>query len=445
MGSRERLSRMTRRSRRGFLKAGGAAGIATMTGLAGCSSSDGGGSDGGGSDGDGGDGGGDGSGGGDGGSTTQGGEGPITIVATIPETGSLSSISQDMIRGYEMGVQRMNDNEVLGRSVEFHYLDDESNPEKVREQMTKLLSDYDVDMIFSSFSDLLIGNQVALSERDGIPLLAIAQSNELTHTENNTKWLFSPFPATRDHVRATKSVLDSIPAAERPSKIGLWVPNEEWSVDLADQWEATLSGDYKIALRETHQVAAQDFSTLISKTESAGVEALLGSQVPPGGITAMKQLADAEYTPKFMEIIRAADTRDWLTALGDVGRYVLMSPGWVPGMTGNGNDEMLQTWRETYDMADDELPPVMTGATYNTTQTAEQALEAAGTAEKGEVQAALRSGTFQTVSGEFGFDDVGRPTDFRAPMGQWLDNYQRLVYPDSDSEIARDLVYPIPE
>jgi len=358
-------------------------------------------------------------------------------------TGAFSSISQDMQRGYEMGIDRMNENNILGRGVELILKDDGTDPKKVHDQLTQIISNNDVDLIWSSFADLLIGNQVQISEQEGIPLIAIAQSNAKLHEQQQTEWLYSPFPMSSDHVASTKAVLDSIPENERPSKVGLWVPNEDWSSGMADLWEQELKGDYEIVLRETHEIAASDFSTLISKSKSAGVEILLETATPVGGITAMKQIRDSDFNPKFVEFIRAADTKGWFSALGQGGLYTCMSPGWVPGLTGNGNDEMVKTYHDKYDVKASETLPVMTGATYNTTQTTEQALKAAGSANKSDVQAALRSETFNTVSASgFTFDDRGIPQDFTAPMGQWQEGNQHLVYPQADGEDYRDLVYP---
>lgn len=417
---------MTNAHRRRFLKLSGAAGATALTGLAGCN----------------GGGGTDTSSSSTSTSTSGGSSEPITIAATVPLTGQFASVGEDLKHGYELGAQRMNDAGVLDREVELILQDDESDAQTVRDQLNKMLSNNDVDMIWSTFADLLIGSQIQIAEQKQIPLIAIAQSNSKLHTDNDTKWLFSPFPQTDDHVASTKAVLDGIPESERPNTVAIWEANEAWSVAMGDAWESALSGDYDVVLHEKHSVAAKDFSTLIEKTKSAGAEALLGSPTPVGGITAMKQIRDADYTPKFLEFVRAADTRSWHTALGDVGRHVCMSPGWVPGLTGNGNEELTQNYVDQYDVPEGQTLPVMVGASYNATQVAQQALEAAGTTDKADVQSALRNGTFQTVVSEFGFDDVGIPTNFTAPMGQWIDANQHLVYPETDGEEYRDLVYP---
>lgn len=415
---------MTDPSRRRFLETSGAAGVVALTGFAGCSST----------------------GGTETSSTTTGSssatDDPITIAATTPQTGKLASIGKELAQGYELGIAHLQETEPLGRPVEFVHADDQSDAQTAQHQLNKLLSNNDVDVILSSFSTLIIPVQARMAEEKEIPYLAVAQSYMKDHTQKDTKWLFTPFPMSRDHAASTKAVLDAIPATSRPRKVGIWQPNGSWSTEMADWWTRTLSDDYDIVLHETHQANAKDFSTLIAKTKSAGVEALLGPPNPVGGITAMKQIAESDYDPAFVEFMRAADSQSWHTALGENGTNVCMSSGWVPGMTGNGNAEMKRAYHDRYDVPAERLVPNAVGFGYNAVQVADQAVRAAGSTDAGAIQGALRENTFETVSGSFGFDDVGMPTGITALIGQWQDGNHHLVYPNTDGEASRDLVYP---
>jgi len=116
-----------RQSRRSYLKATGTVATLGTTGLAGCTLFGGG-------DGDGG--------------------GTITIAATIPNSGQFSSLGQAVERGYRLGVSAMN--EQLDSEVELLVEDDESDAELVRENLQQMVSNNQVDMIWGSFSSLLV-------------------------------------------------------------------------------------------------------------------------------------------------------------------------------------------------------------------------------------------------------------------------------------------------
>ncbi|MFB6092493.1 MAG: amino acid ABC transporter substrate-binding protein [Haloquadratum sp.] len=401
--------------RRQYLRASGVAAATGITGLAGCTGGGGGGSE------------------------------VYTIGATIPKTGVFSSLGRDLKRGYEMGVERMNNNGgVQGRQVELIIEDDESDPRVVREKLNQILSNNDVDMLWGTFAGVLNLAAAAVAEQEGVPFLEIASSGDKVHKAKSYEWTFTPFPLSSDHAASTKDTLGLIPESERPSDVAIWAPNTNWSIEMANYWEQTLSAaGYNIVLRQKHQLHSKDFSTLISATQSAGAEVILDTPAPDGGITAMQQLNNSDYTPKFIQFTRAADTRSWWSALGEAGENVVMSPGWVPGLTGNGNEQMVQTYHENYEIGSGELLPVMVGASYNLTQTAEQAVNAASSTERSAVRDSLRNNTFQTVTGKFGFDEYGRPTNLVAPMGQWINGDQHLVYPKTDGEAYRELVYPM--
>lgn len=410
------VRRDERRSRRSYLKAAGALGVMGTTGLSGCTAFGGG-----------------------------GGSGTITIAAAVPETGPLSSVGKEMLHGYRLGVDMLNqDGGVNGNEVELLVQDDESDPKQVRQSLQQLTSNNDVDVVWGSFSSPLVMAGSAVAEQQGLPFLAVATCFQEPLVSGGKEWTYTPFPKTRDVTRATGEILGLVPEGERPQKIGIWEENSGWGAEMAEAWETKLTdAGYDVVLRETYNTGNSDFSTLISQSQSAGVEALLGNPVPPDGITAMKQLRSSGYMPKFIEFVRASDPQAWWSALGQEGAGVLMSPGWVPGMTGNGNEALMSAYREKYAESETEIPRVMVGVGYNLAQTTGQAISAAGSSEPDAITGALDEEEFSTVIGEFTFDQYGMPEpgQLSAASAQWRDGEQVLVYPQT--ERASDLQYPI--
>ncbi|SDY08544.1 amino acid ABC transporter substrate-binding protein [Halobellus clavatus] len=430
--------------RRTYLKGAGAAGSVAITGLAGCTL----GGDGGNGGDDGGDSGGDsGSDGTDSGTeTTDSGDDttPLTIAATVPETGAFSSLGQDLRRGYELGVERMNQN--LDREVELIIRDDESDAQTLREQLQAIVSNNDVNMIWGSFSSLLVTAGSAFAENQNLPFIGIAFAYEEPHRNDNYEWTFAPFPKSRDVARSTLGTIELLPEEDRPTNIGIWEPNSGWGEEQANYWEDVLTeAGYDVVMREVFEIGSSDFSTLISQAQNADVEALLSNPTPGGGITAVNQMSDSGWAPDMLKFVRGADPSAWWSALGQAGAYALMCPGWVPGLTGNGNAQLRETFFDAYD-TDAQYMPVNVGGSYNLTQVAEQAVSAAGSVEPEAVRDALRNTEFETVIGTFSFEDNGLPSEgeLTAPTGQWWDGAQRLVFPDTDSERALDFRYPIP-
>ncbi|MFB6269196.1 MAG: amino acid ABC transporter substrate-binding protein [Halobacterium sp.] len=399
-------------TRRSYLRAAGAVGAAGLTGLSGCTAFGGG-----------------------------GGSEKITIAAAVPETGRLSSVGNEMLTGYELGVEKIKSRDEVDQEVELIVRDDESDPTVLRQQLQEVTSNNDVDMIWGSFSSPLVMAGSAFAENQGLPFLAVATCYQEPLVSGDKEWTYTPFPKTRDVTRATTGMLELIPEADRPQRVGIWEENSGWGKEMAEAWETKLSeAGFEVAMRQRYNAGNQDFSSLISQSASANVEALVACPQPPDGITAMKQLQNSGYMPEFIEFVRASDPQAWWSALGEQGNYVTMCPGWAPGMTGNGNEELLNTYADQHDGG---TPRVMVGVGYNLAQTAEQALAGASDTEPESVRSVLDEDEFNTVIGDFSFDQHGmpEPNQLSAASAQWWNGKQQLVYPQTEN--AADLKFPI--
>jgi len=400
------------RGRRSFLKIAGATGATGLSSLAGCIAFNG-----------------------------SNSSDTVTIAAAVPETGRLAPVGKEMLTGYELGVEALNERDTVDQEVELLVRDDESDPTVLRQQLQQLTSNNAVDLIWGSFSSPLVMSGSAYAENNGLPFLAVATCYQEPLVTGEKEWTYTPFPKTRDVTRATTRMLEFIPENERPQAIGIWEENSGWGAEMAEAWDTKLSeAGYDITMRETYNPGNEDFSTLISQTESAGAEALVACPQPPDGITAMNQLNNSDYMPDFIEFVRASDPQAWWSALGEQGNYVTMCPGWAPGMTGNGNEEFLSTYA---DRNDGEKPRVMVGVGYNLAQTTGQALAAAETTDPESLRTSLDETEFSTVIGDFSFDQYGMPMEdqLSAASAQWWDGEQRLVYPQTEQ--AAELQYPI--
>jgi branched-chain amino acid transport system substrate-binding protein len=407
------------------------------------------------------------------GSSGGGGSETFTIAGTIPLTGQFSSLGKDMRRGYQLGVERMRQSDEFNQDVELLLKNDESDEQTLRNRLQQMVSNNDVNMLWGSFSSLLVTAGSSFAEQQNLPFIGTAFAYEAPHRRGNGyEWTYAAMPKSRDVARSTLGVLGLIPEGQRPRRVGLWEPDGGWGKEQANYWERKLSNaGYDIVLRRTFSIGTQDFSSLISQSKSAGVEILLSTPTPPGGITAMKQMQSSNFAPKVLQFVRAADPQAWWSALGRTGAYALMCPGWVPGMTGGGNQQLRQlaanqsggsgnasangsgggsanasgNTSASGSGSANGLLPVMVGSSYNVTQVAQQAIAAAESTEPSALQSALRSQKFQTVIGEFGFQDNGLPMQgqLTAPTGQWWQGAQHTVFPDTGGDAAIDLKFPL--
>jgi len=380
-------------------------------------------------------------------SSSSGSDEPIRIGAAVPKTGAYSSTGEALIAGYEMGVEYINDNGGIGgREVELILKDDESDPKKTRSKLQQIVSNNDVSMLWGSFSSLLVTAGSAFAEQQKLPFLGSTFAYMAPHQNKNYEWTFAPFAKSRDIANNTKAWFDSI--EDGPQKLAIWELNTGWGGEMADQWAQTL-GDagYEVVLREKYQLHAKDFSTLISQTQSAGADAVLSNPIPPDGITAVKQMKETGWTPKLVDFVRACDPRAWGSALGSTGDYVASTgPGWEAGLDTTGTADLVDRYHQRDGVSADTVPVDVVGDSFALTQVAAGALSAAESTENTAIQDALLNEQFDTVIGNFGFDENGIPTEGQLvpAVGQWQDGNPMLVHPETDSEYYADTVYPMP-
>ena len=93
---------------------------------------------------------------------------PITIGASLSQTGDFSADGQAFKQGYELWVKDVNAaGGILGRQVKLTLLDDKSDPNQVVTNYQTLINSDHVDLTFGPFSSLLTGPASAVAARNG--------------------------------------------------------------------------------------------------------------------------------------------------------------------------------------------------------------------------------------------------------------------------------------
>jgi branched-chain amino acid transport system substrate-binding protein len=369
----------------------------------------------------------------------------IVVAATVPETGDLSSVGTKVKTGYELGVQYINENGgVDGKEIELILRDDESDAQTLREQLTQIVGNNAVDVIWGSFSSLLVTAGSSIAENEDIPFLGITFAYMEPHLDNDFEWTFAPFLKSRDIARGTLGLLDSV---DGPENVAIWEPNTGWGEEMADEWEETLSDDgYNIALRQKYSLGTNDFSTLISQAKDANTDVLLSNPVPPGAITAVNQMKESQFAPELTMFVRGSAPEAFWGALKQDAAYVCNMPGWATEMNTTGSQSLIELFREQESEDDEALPDVNIGPAFGVPQVTAQAIGEAGSTENTAIQESLLSTEFDSVMGTFTFDENGMPNEgeMQAPVIQWWDGRQTQVYPANDNSQSKELEYPAP-
>jgi branched-chain amino acid transport system substrate-binding protein len=305
--------------------------------------------------------------------------------------------------------------------------------------MEKLYSIDKVDFFLGGFAAHLIIPQLAIAEKYHVPIV-VTTIGSTAEFEKGYKYAFAPMFSDQDQVIIFLDVLDSIPKAQRPTKIAFFEIQEEWGV-ATGRYLRDFAGKrgYTIVTHEKYDMSARDFSSLIVSAKTAGADALYTTPSPPQGIALIKQMKEVDYSPKFAYIMRASDGVMWSKNLGKDGDYVCHSGGWDYHLNLPG----VKKFNDDYKAAYGGFPEPPTGSAYVCVQVLADALERAGTLNRDKVRDAMAATNVMTIMGPMKFKANGRGEGkYLHTMSQWQNGQDQLVWPKDQA--SAPLAYPMP-
>lgn len=355
----------------------------------------------------------------------------IKIGAVVPLTGRYASLGAQIKVGYEFAVEDINKAggiyvKEFGKNIplELKLLDDESDPAKTVSRLETLNSSDKVLAYLGGGGSDLHAAGAALADKNKIPYLGIAFALWDIH-QKGYKYLFSPFPKSPDLARSSFELVNSLPKEQRPTKFAIFQEKTDWGVEMANEWKKNAAGfGFNIAVHEQYAPGAKDFSDMILKAKSAGVDAVLALPSPPDGMALFKQMKELGFNAKYYYFVRAPDAPTWSQNLGKDGDYVVLAPGWHYGV----KYPLVKELNDKHQAKFDRPADVLVGPSYACVQIVAEAIKKAGTLDREAVRNAIAETNMNTVTGPVSFrpDGTGVVQTFAV---QWQNGKQELVWP----------------
>jgi branched-chain amino acid transport system substrate-binding protein len=366
----------------------------------------------------------------------------IKVGAVVPLTGRYAALGAQVRAGYEIAVEQINAAggvSVGGKKMQLELimLDDESDPTKTVARLETLATQGVVAYLGGAGSDLHAA-AASIADKNKIPYLGIAFALNHIHKQG-LRYLFSPFPKSPDLAKETFVLLNaSIPAAQRPTKVALFLERTDWGKEMSSLWEGfAKQNNYQVVSSGEYAPGAKDFSDLILKAKAAGAEAVFSVPSPPDGMTLVKQMKELDFNPKASVFFRAPDPPVWSQNLGKDGDYVLLSPGWHFAARYPRVAELNEAHQKRLKRPADPL----VGPSYACIQILADAISRAGALDHDKIRDAIAATKMTTVVGPVRFrsDGTGEVTVF---FQQWLKGKQELIWPKEFATAS--FAYPAP-
>jgi len=417
------ISKESRLSRRGFLGATGLA-LGGVAGLAGCSSALKSSTS-------------------PGSSSTSGGT--IKIGFISPETGELSVFTQSngfvlsqvrsaLAKGLTIGGKKY--------SVDIISADSQSSSARAATVASQMVQQDSVDFLLATATPETVIPVSSQAEASGVPcVLTICPWEQWYYNSsgaaNTFKYSYMYFLGTQEETDLFASVWQTVSTDHVVG--GLWPDDvdgagfQKYVTKKVDSlgWKVVPSGAYTDGL--------SDFTPIISKFKSAGVEILHAVPIPPDFITFWRQAHQNGFTPKIASISKALLFPSAADALGPLVTNVMSPLWWTPQFpySSSLDGTTASAFAASYKTSTGNAWTQPMGFNYAIFEIAVAALKASGDPkDPGAVAHALSTLKGQTITGAYDFATGPVPHVSQVPelLAQWRlvsGSYQLVVINNS--------------
>lgn len=355
----------------------------------------------------------------------------ILIGTNLPMTGILAAAGVEQKWAYEQAVEDINKKggifvKEYGKKIPVKLIvaDDESDPGKAAAVVERMIKMDKVDLLLGGFA----------APFGVIPGCMTAEKyKKYYHTticlippwlEQKFKWSTLFFFDLGQACDIPYQVWDSLPASDKIKKPALLMEDSFDGRAFAGIFrDLAKKHGYTFALDEPWAIAQKDYSSLVVKAKSLGVDAILIFGSDADCITFVRQMKESKLNVKYMHGWKGTWAGEFWSALGKDAQYILCDGFWSMDFPYPGAKELGERYVKKFNKYSLSI-----GATYGLCQILWTAIEKAGTLDSAKVRAAVLTNEFETVMGKVKYDKDGVAV-FLSIAGQWWDGKQMLVYP----------------
>jgi len=355
----------------------------------------------------------------------------IVIGTPLPVTGVLSMEGNEQKWAYDQAIKDVNAKGGIfvkqykkKLPVRLIVADAESDPGKAAAAVERLVKVDKVDLLLSSFTTNLVLPTSVAADKLKKYYHATTLFPELWLPQK-FKWSTLFFFSVVKGAEVPFKVLGSIPEADRPNNLALLMEDTTDGRGLGGALEAAAKKyNVPIVLHEPMAVGAKDYSALILKLKSKGIDAVVMFGASQDCITFVRQMKEARLDLKYYHGYKGTWTADVANALGKDVQYVLADGFWSEDFPYPGAKELGKRYFKQFNKRS-----VSVGLYYSLCQILWQAIEKAGTLDGQKIRNVVLTTQFKgTTMGDVKYDQEGVAL-FDLGAFQWWNGQLKTVYP----------------
>ena len=357
----------------------------------------------------------------------------IGMVVTL--SGPPAALGQQIVDGFELALEEK-EGMLGGRTVELIVEDDELKPDVALTKATSLVEKDEVDFVVGTvFSNMLqaIFKPVVQSET----FLISPNAGPSTFAGRNC----NPYFFVTSYQNNQNAEIGGMIANEEGfENVFAMVPNYQAGRDNIEGFKQTFEGT--LADEVFTPLGHQDFSAELARMSTSGADAAFVFMPGGMGVRLVNQFTNAGLADsmKFMSVFTTDETT--LPGQKDAAVGLLAAGSWAPDLPGDANAAFVAAFEQKYGY----IPGSYAMQAYDTASLIDGAVAAVeDLSDKDAVRAALEAADFESLRGDFAFNDNHYPVqDFhmlnvvKRDDGQFHTSFVRTVAEDYADSFHQD-------
>jgi len=385
----------------------------------------------------------------------------IGVVASM--TGPASTTGKDIWQSAVLAADEINENggvyiSKLDKKVPVTLIlgDDESTREGGQKAVSKLITNDNVDVLVGGFSSAVVSAHQSIVAEYKVPYIITGASSPIItrRTDIDTSDMFHHAPTCDASARQTTLFInDTIRpavnakfdfASDRPLRLAILYQDSPYGKGVESAIENTIATENLNILvvdKESFRMGEADFRTVLTAIKATKPDAVyaatfLNEQIP----LVLQARRDVGLDTIFLAV-ECNDDPDYYEGVGKSGEYSIIQSRFGPYAIPQGDIASgIINFKNNFESKWSGFPGMMGASTYEGIFIAAQAVENAGTLDKGEIRNAIAETEMPQIVETMQNQTIMFTSDYRESQFELY--MEQLIWDNDINELRAKIVWP---
>lgn len=360
----------------------------------------------------------------------------IRIGAPLPLTGPLSPEGEKQQRGYDLWANTVNQNGGITAgdttyTVEIVYVDYESNTPRAVQSAERLITEEEVNFLFSPFGSGATKAASSVSERYQIPTVAATASSEAVY-DQGYRFLFGTFTPNSTLTNPLAEIVST--SGQDIETVAIYARNDLFPLAIANEMQKSAEENgFEIVSFEQYAIGTNDHASALTLLRQSQPDWVFATGYINDLILIRRQMRDLGVRPQVLTMIAGPAYKEFIEATGEAAENVSSAAWWHPAVSYDGEDIFGTTanYVAAFEEAYGDRPDYAEASASAAGVIFQLAIEQAGSIDPVAVRDALANLDAVTFYGPVRFGETGQITSLEPPVFQIQEGQAKVIYPEA--------------